>query len=123
MKKLLSIILVLITLAIPAAAQENKGNAGSRTVGLHFHQKNSCTPTVKRAPMHIAIEAYYNADSNAVEISYAGEAEGEVFIYLDEELVGYDSALNTSILLPVLTGTFHIEIVGETWEAQGDLLL
>lgn len=121
MKKFISIILVMITLALPAMAQGKKENSTSQHVELEFRRIQN-TPTILHAPMRINIDVYYNNENGALEIFYDGEATGEVFLYLNENIIGYDSVINTSfqILSP---GLYKIEIIGETWIAQGYIQL
>lgn len=122
MKKILSLILVMMAIAFQSIAQEPKGNSSSQTVGLELRQFNN-NPTVHRAPMRMDIEAYYNAESHTIDIYYDGEAAGEVFIYLNETIIGYDSQINTSLPIPATPGLYRIEILGETWIAQGYIQL
>ena len=75
-----------------------------------------------RAPMRINIEAYYNEVDGTLDICYDGEAVGEVFLYLDDTIVGYDSEINTSF--PISSSDLYkIEIISETWVATGYIQL
>jgi len=123
MKKILSLILVMVAIALQSIAQEPNNNSSSQSVELEFHHKNNTNPTIHRAPMRMDIEAYYNAESHTIDIYYDGEAAGEVFIYLNETIIGYDSQINTSLPIPATPGLYRIEILGETWIAQGYIQL
>lgn len=123
MKKFLSLILVMITFALQAIAGESKtSTSSSQSIMLEIAQFKE-TSGRHRVPMHINIEAWYNADTNSIDISYDDEAEGEAFLYLNENLVEYDSKINTSLHLPTSHGLYAIEIISETWIAQGYIQL
>lgn len=122
MKKIIAIILLLLTLECQVLAQD-KNSAPSQTVGLHFILKTPAPSNVHRAPVNININTSYNAENNSIDISYVGEDDGEIFIYMNDDIVGYSSELNTSIQLPSSTGHYRLEIVSETWIAQGHLQL
>lgn len=124
MKKILSLILVMMMFTLNAMAEESKTSKSSQSIMLEIAQYNDNESSGRfRAPMRIGIEAWYNAESNTIDITYDGEAEGEVFIYLNEDIVEYDSKVNTSLHLPSSHGLFTIEIISETWTAQGYIQL
>jgi hypothetical protein len=122
MKKIVSFILVIMMFALHAMAEEPKTSKSSKNIMLEIAQYNE-TSGRARAPMRIGIEAWYNAETNAIEISHYGEAEGEVFLYLNENIVEYDSTINTSLQLPSTSGLYRIEIVSERWIAHGHIQL
>lgn len=117
MKKFLSLILVMIAVTLPVFAQESTSSSSTRRVGLEVRQTQETATTVHRAPMRINIEAFYNEGSGTLDICYNGEAIGEVFLYLNDNIIGYDSELNTSFQIST-PGLYRIEIIGETWIAQ-----
>lgn len=123
MKKLLSLVIVMIMAAFQAMAQESKTNASSQCIKLEITQYGVHKTGVHRTPMHVSIEAFYDAESNSINISYDGENDGEVFVFMGENLVGYESTINTIIQLPYDSGQFRFEISGETWIAQGFISL
>jgi hypothetical protein len=124
MKKILSLILVMMMFALNAMAEESKTSKSSQSIILEIAQYNDNESSGRfRAPMRIGIEAWYNAESNTIDITYDGEAEGEVFLYLNEDIVEYDSKINTSLHLPSSHGLYTIEIISETWIAQGYIQL
>lgn len=124
MKKILSLILVMMMFALNAMAEESKTSKSSQSIILEIAQYNDNESSGRfRAPMRIGIEAWYNAESNTIDITYDGEAEGEVFLYLNEGIVEYDSKINTSLHLPSSHGLYTIEIISETWIAQGYIQL
>lgn len=122
MKKFLSLILVMIAVTLPAIAQESTSSSSTRRVGLEVTQTYGHPTTAHRAPMRINIEAYYNEGDGSLDICYDGEAVGEVYLYLNDTIVGYDSELNTSFQIST-PGLYRIEIIGETWIAQGYIQL
>lgn len=123
MKKFLPLFLLFLAIAFQSVAKESTGNSSYKTVGLHFQQKATTTPKAHRAPMHINLEVFYNVENNTVEIEYDGENDGEVFIYLNNNLISYDSTINTSIQIPATSGIYRIEIVSEIWVAYGSIQL
>lgn len=122
MKKLLSLIIAVMILAFQAIAQESKPATSSQQIFLE-HTTRNLTYERPRAPMRVNLEAFYNAESRTIDISYEGEADGEVFLYLNDELIDYVSNINTSIQIPYTTGVYRIEIVSDTWIAQGYIQL
>lgn len=123
MKKLLSLITVVMMLAFQAVAQESKTNTSSQGIMLEIAQYNNGNNGVHRAPMRVNIEAFYNAESNSIDISYDGDATGEVYLYLNGNAIEYSPELNTSLQVPSTPGLFRIEIMSETWIAQGYIQL
>ncbi len=122
MKRILTLILVMASIILPMIAEGSKEKSNKTVIKLEIRQQPG-KPTMLRAPMRINVEAYYNTESNAIDISYDGEAAGEVFIYHNGNIIGYDSAINTSIPLPTATGIYDIEICGEHWGAYGRVQL
>lgn len=76
-----------------------------------------------RAPLSVQIEAYYNAEPNTIDIIYDGEADGEVYLYFGDDIVGYDSQINTTLQVPANKGVYTIEIVTASWTAYGSIQL
>lgn len=122
MKKILSLILVMMAVTLPVIAQESSSSSSSSTrrVGLEVTQTYGHPTTAHRAPMRINIEAYYNEEDGTLDICYDGEAAGEVILYHNDNIIGYDCNLNTSFQLSV-SGLYKIEIISETWVATGYL--
>lgn len=121
MKKILSLILVMMALVFQAKAQESNSSTSSNGIILEYSNLNHTTGR-HRAPLRINIEAWYNAENNSINISYDGETTGEAFLYLNNNIIGYDSEINTSFQVSS-PGLYKIEIVGETWIAQGYIQL
>lgn len=122
MKKLLSFILAIIAVTLPVIAQDSTGSSSTRRVGLEVRQTQESATTVHRAPMHINVEAFYNSDFNTLSIYYNGEAEGEVFLFLENSIIDYSSEINT--VFPIITsGLYKVEIRTENWEAEGYIQL
>ncbi|MDE5790980.1 MAG: hypothetical protein K2H96_07110 [Muribaculaceae bacterium] len=116
MKKILSLILVVMAVTLPVIAQESS----TRRVGLEVRQTKETTTRVHRMPMHIEIAAYYNVEEGTLEVFYDGEAIGETFLYLNGNLIGYDSEINTTFPIPG-NGNYEIEIITSDWIALGSL--
>lgn len=70
--------------------------------------------------MSMNIEAYYDQVRHSIKIYYDGEADGEVFLYLNDNIVGYSSEINTTFQIEE-PGIYRIEILGESWIAEGSL--
>lgn len=70
--------------------------------------------------MYINIKAYYNTESRSINIWHDGESDGEVFLYLNDNVVGYSSEINTTFQIEE-PGIYRIEILGESWIAEGSL--
>lgn len=86
----------MISATLPVIAQESPSSSSTRRVGLEIRQTQEPATTVHRAPMRINIEAYYNHESGTLDICYDGEAIGEVFLYLNSNIIGYDCDINSS---------------------------
>lgn len=121
MKKFLFLILfVMSTIGniVSLASTNNTSSNRDLPINLDIHQVKR-NPSVKRTPGIIDIEVYYNENTNTIEILYDGESIGEVFIYLDDKIVGYSSDINTIISLPSENGNYKIEIITDYWIAIG----
>lgn len=113
----------MLSLAFNVGAEES-GSDKIVTVVLESHPYDNGYPNKRhRSAMRIDVHAYYNVSTNSVEVVYGGEADGEVFIYDGDTVVGYDSVINTTLQLPDATGHYRIEIIGETWIATGYIQL
>lgn len=122
MKKLLTLITVILATLFPAIAGDSQGNgANSNEIKLDINQdSNKNKPTRPRISIHIDIQAWYDAEAQNIVISYDGEQAGEVYLYLDGVLAGYSSEINT--VFPVSEyGLYSIEILGEYWIATGEI--
>lgn len=120
MKKILSLILVMIAFHLQSVAQESPGRSSTVRIELETQQKNNSNHPVHRAPIRVNIEAYYNEENGTLEICYDGEATGEAFLYLNDNIVGYSSEINTTFQIEE-PGIYRIEILGESWIAEGSL--
>lgn len=125
MKKLLFLIITVMMLAAQAVAQETpKTNTSSPTtsskdIKLEIAQYNNDTTGRHRIQMRVNLEAFYNEESNTIDILYDGDADGEVFLYLNGDIMDYSSEINTSLELPATSGIYRIEIISQTWIAEG----
>ena len=124
MKKLLSLILAMMAFVIPSVADDQQTDGNSPTpITLDTDTKiNGDGSDRHRAPIRISIEAYYNPVTQSIDIYYSGGASGEVFLYLDDTIIGYDSNINTSFPISA-HGLYKIEIIGESWSAEGYIQL
>lgn len=122
MKKVLSLILLMLAAVFPAVAQNSTTGSSTNRVKLEISQKKDPATTVPRIPMHIDIEAFYDSESQTISVCYDGEGEGEAYLYLNENVVGYDSEINTSFQI-TSPGLCKIEIISESWIATGYIQL
>jgi len=119
MRRILAFITVMITIAFQSIAKESNNDSSTIPVGIEVHKKhNNSSRNMHRAPMRINIEAYYDEASHTLDIMYDGEAEGEVFLYLNGSVIEYDSVINTSFQI-YTPGLYKIEIISESWVAEG----
>ena len=121
MKKIFSLMLALMAIALPAVAQDSDGNSSSTPIAMETHPFcNHQNPPVLRTPMRICVEAYYDAVSSTISIIYCGEATGEAFLYRDGELMASASEINTTFKVTG-QGYYTIEILAESWTATGNV--
>lgn len=121
MKKIFTIILAFMALTLPMAAKESADSSTPRPIILDFHPDNdNPNPTIHRAPMRICVEAWYDAATSTLSIIYDGEAEGEVALYSDGELIDSSSAINTTFFVSE-AGFYTVEITTDSWTAIGNI--
>ncbi len=77
----------------------------------------------RRTPANFPIYAYYDDETNQIEVEGPDHMTGEVFLYDEAGMpLGYSSSLNTVFDLP---DNFHglvlIEWIGEDWDANGGI--
>ena len=120
MKKIFTIILAFMALALPMTAQESGGKAKPKPVILSTHPLNDIpNPTILRAPIRISVEAWYDTAAGTLSITYEGEAEGEVSLYRDGALINSSSVINTTFMVSA-SGFYSVEINTEAWTATGE---
>lgn len=120
---LTALFLLTMTFAFSSNAQESTGGTSSKPIILDTHRiDNNGDSNRHRTPMYINIKAYYNTESRSINIWYDGEAYGEVFLYLNDNVVGYSSEINTTFQIEE-PGLYRIEILGESWIAEGSIQL
>jgi hypothetical protein len=123
MNKLLILSLILLTFAFNSFAGEPTGNNSTQTIGLEYHQKNNINTTVHRSPLHLNIEAVYNAELRTIEVNYFGDVDGEVYLYLNDEEIDYSPQISTSFNVTSEHGVLRLEIIGESWYATGSITI
>ena len=124
MKKIFTLIIALMAIAVPMFADESKGNTPSSTpITLSTHvNDDKPNPSVHRAPMRICVEAWYDAASDSIIILYGGEATGEVCLYKDGMLVDTSAEINTTFMVQE-SGFYTIEISTESWSVTGSIVI
>lgn len=89
---------------------------------IHRKANPNKNTSVNRVPIHIDLEAFYDSESQTISVCYDGESEGEVYLYLNENVVGYNSEINTSFQISS-PGLYKIEVISESWIATGYIQL
>ncbi len=121
MKKIFTLIVACMPLALPMTAQESDGNSKPTPVVPTTPADNSDpNPTIHRAPMRVCVEAWYDTLSATITIIYDGDASGEVLLYRDGALLETSSDINTTFAVSE-SGFYTIEIITEGWTAIGNL--
>lgn len=118
MKRFLILFYVLLTVAFPSKTEEAKPSESTQRSTLEIVQLSK-NKDRHRMLSRICVEAWYNADGNSIEVAFDGETEGEVFLYLNDNIVGYDSHINTSFELVAPHGSYKIEVITAGWLAYG----
>lgn len=121
MKKILTIILALTAFFLPSLAEDSKGNSTPIPITLEVPPGDAIpNPKPLRAPIYIHIEAWYDAALGTISINYAGEAEGEVNLYCNGELVATSNDINSTFMVSE-SGLYTVEILTESWIATGTI--
>lgn len=118
MKRLFLAIIGLLFVGISITAQQTSNNTTNTPVGLEVRPIKDKPSSPHRAPVRINIEAFYDFQTHNLAIMHTGETAGEVYLYLDGSMVGYDTEINTSFQITA-PGLYKIEIIGENWIAEG----
>ena len=104
-------------------AQTSQGNSNSQNIGMKVQNNTGGSISgINRAPLNLDIEAFYDADSECINVCYTGDATGEVYLYLNETIVDYSPEINASFQISV-PGLYTIEIIGGGWTATGCIQL
>ena len=120
---LTALFLLTMTFAFSSNAQESTGGTSSKPIILDSHPiDNNSKPKPHRAPMSMNIEAYYDQVRHSIKIYYDGEADGEVFLYLNDNVVGYSSEINTTFQIEE-PGIYRVDILCDSWIAEGSIQL
>lgn len=124
MKLLLSLVLAILGITIPSIACAESNKSFSYSIGMEIHEnRNNSSTTVHRAPMNIVVEAIYHPETNAIEISYNGDFNGEVLIYKDDDIIEWGTEINNFFQLPSVSGLYTIKIITDNWIALGYIRL
>lgn len=123
MKKILSLILLMTAIIFPSFAEDSKDTSTCKPIQLESHPIASSSGSgVHRVPMYINIEAWYDSEGQVINISYDGDADGEVLLYLNGNIVDISSEINTTFRIQS-PGLYQIEIITENWTAEGSIQL
>ena len=121
MKKILTLFVSMMAISVPLIASGSDNKSKSKPIIMNSHPiRANPNPTVHRAPMRVCVDAYYDAFSETISISYDGEATGEVLLYKDGELIDNSSEINTTFQI-YDSGFYSIEINTQYWSAEGSI--
>lgn len=116
MRKFILLFSAIISLAMPAMAEDTTGVF----IDLHKigHKENSTE--VNRSLMQIpTFEVVYDSDTKTISITSSESQAANVYIYdSNGAVVGYANSLNTTIQL-LSAGSYTIYIEGEGWYGVG----
>ncbi|MBS7348388.1 MAG: hypothetical protein KIG61_08285 [Muribaculaceae bacterium] len=121
MDKLKLLFVLLLSVVMPIKAQSTTGGS-TQKAKLEFKQIGNNSPTLHRSPINLDLEVYYDVDNSTIYVVYEGDAYGIVNLYLNDVVIGYSPEINAvfSVSTP---GLYKIEIIGESWTAEGYLQL
>lgn len=117
MKKI--ILLLLMAIAMTSSAFSER-----KSIVFLTHQTNTSKDNleVDRNPIHLPIAVYYDSDTNILEVWCDDDnIQAEVYVY-DESgtLEAYSPYMN--VCLNITSSTTHsLLIVGDGWEAEGEI--
>lgn len=120
MKKYLLFIGVLISIAFYVSASKTSVIMSSYKNG---HQDKNTT--VRRSPMQLPIEVFYNDETRQVEISCNDDLDAQVYL-CDENrnILDYSTCLNTVLNVPDnYSGVLIIRIESDDWIASGEIAI
>lgn len=117
MKKLLTLLGVLIFIGcLQAHAERSKA-----IIELYQTGHVDRSTTVRRSPIRIPIDVYYDKELRQIEIY--GDMDMNVEIYLCDKngnIISYSSTINTILDVPDgYSGQLSIRVEGEGWIATG----
>ena len=121
MKKIFTLILASIAIALPLSAQNSNGSSNPTPIILDTLPKDLVPdPKPLRAPARIEAEAWYEPTTETISIIYYGEAEGEANLYKDGQLIDNSSELN--VTFPVSgSGFYTVEIITDNRTLTGSI--
>ncbi|MBS7347677.1 MAG: hypothetical protein KIG61_04595 [Muribaculaceae bacterium] len=123
MKRFLTTIFLLMIFVASSFAQTSQGNSNSQNIGMKVQNNTSGSISgINREPLNLDIEAFYDADTECINVCYTGDATGEVYLYLNETIINYSPEINASFQI-IFSGLYTIEIVGDGWTATGCIQL
>lgn len=92
-------------------------------VDLLLDGHGTTNTTVKRCPMRLPIEVYYDSKASAIEVR--GDVECEAVVYLRDangNVLAFSSDINTMLEIPQgFSGILLIYIEGDAWTAYGEI--
>lgn len=120
-KQIFTLLFLMICIGLSPNAAASNEPAPSADIDLEVHKNENGTKP-HRAPMHVNIDAFYDSMSRTISIVYGGEAEGEVFLYLNGAIVDHSPEINTTFMISA-PGLYEIEVVSESWTATGSFYI
>lgn len=117
MRKIILIFIAIMAL-FPSVMAWSAEDKPSSEVPLKYYKKGHDTK-VERSIFRLDISVTYHSETHLLEVN-ADDIEAEVFLYLNDNVVGYNSEINTTFQIEE-PGIYRIEILGESWIAEGSL--
>lgn len=120
MKRILYLIIMAL-MALYVRAEQSQPDNQSQGIELEYDEGNK-KPGRHRAPIHINIDAYYDAESSTIVIENHGGYDGEVYVYLNNDIIDYSAGIDSMFQISD-SGVYRIEIHSESWIATGSISL
>lgn len=121
MKRITSILMAFIAIPFISVFAESNSTSSSEKIDMEI-TKTIHKPKPHRSPERIDLEASYITEGNIINVHYEGDASGEVFLYLNNEIVSYSDEIQTSFSISS-SGLYRIEVRTEYWEAHGQIFI
>lgn len=119
MRKIILIFTAIMAL-FPSMIAWPAEDKPSSEVPLKYYKKGN-QDKVERSIFRLDISVTYDSETHLLKVN-ADEIEAEVFLYLNDNIVGYSSEINTTFRIEE-PGIYRIEILGESWIAEGSIQL
>jgi len=127
MKKILTLVLLMMTIAFQSVADDSKGNSSSKSFGLEYHKtNNTATPPIHRAPMRFpSIDVSYHTDTKTIYVMSDESVDADVTVTDPSGMIiGYSDSINTTLYIGQCNSQIAIlRIDGNGWYAIAEITL